>query len=90
MKLLIYFLYKIYIENMSCQYIYKNTSFKLKGTVCGRKLKSADSYYCWQYKDKQAQQKESKKPEFIQLQNTIPPKINKKKKFSSSSSSSSD
>jgi hypothetical protein len=62
---------------MSCKYIYKNTSSKPKGTVCGRKLKSSDSIYCWQHKDKQISPKSPKKlekNEFIQLQNTETPK----------------
>jgi hypothetical protein len=55
---------------MSCQYIYKNTSSKPKGTVCGRRLKSADSNYCWQHKASQSTmshipQKKPKNPEFI-------------------------
>jgi hypothetical protein len=46
---------------MFCQYIYKNTSFKPKGTVCGRRLKSSDSIYCWQHKSNHQKQKQYQK-----------------------------
>jgi hypothetical protein len=80
-KLQTYNIYILYIKNISCQYIYKNTS-KPKSSVCGKELKSTNFNYCWQHKNKQTiQQEKSTNNSFIQLQNTASPTIIKKKRL---------